>query len=75
MSAVSQQRKMLVELVLDIPEEKLPQIMNYVLREAIGYDEDEPPLTEDEIEGLELARQDIEAGRIIPFDQVIKELW
>ena len=64
MSAVSQQRKMLVELVLDIPEEKIPQITEYIMREIIGYDEDEPPLTEDEIEGLRLAKEDIAAGRV-----------
>ena len=75
MSAVSQQRKMLVELVLDMPEENIPQITEYIMREIIGYDEDEPPLTEDEIEGLRLAKEDIAAGRVIPFDEVMKELW
>ncbi|MBQ7221442.1 MAG: hypothetical protein IJS28_10720 [Synergistaceae bacterium] len=75
MSTVSPQRKTLISLVCDIPEEKLPQMMNYVMREVIGYDEDEPPLTEDEIEGLKLAEQDIAEGRIIPFEEALKELW
>ncbi len=75
MSAISAPRKMLIGLVLDMPEEKVPQILDYIVRNQLGYDEDEPPLTEDEIEGLKLAEQDIAEGRIIPFDEAMKELW
>ena len=75
MSAISAPRKMLIGLVLDMPEEKIPQILDYIVRNQLGYDEDEPPLTEDEIEGLKLAEQDIAEGRIIPFDEAMRELW
>ena len=53
MSDVSQLRKEVIMLVLDMPEELLPAILDYIVR---------------------LVEQDIAEGRIIPFDQVIKEL-
>ena len=73
MSAVSQQRKMLVNLVLDMPEEKIPQITEYIMREIIGYDDDEPPLTEDEIEGIRIAKQELAEGKGIPLSELLKE--
>ena len=75
MSDVSQLKIDIIARVLDMSDELLPETMEYIMRQSIGYDEDEPPLTEDEIEGIKQAEKDIAEGRIIPFDQVIKELW
>ena len=72
---VSEQRRMLINMVNDLQEDLIPLIIDDIMREQIGYDEDEPPLTKDEIEGLKLAEQDIAEGRIIPFDKALKELW
>lgn len=75
MSDLSAKKKEVIMLVLDMSEEEISRLKDYIFLQNVGYDEDEPPLTEDEIEGLKLAEQDIAEGRIIPFDQVIKELW
>ena len=75
MSDVSPKKKEVIMLVLDMSEEEISRLKDYIFLQHVGYDEDEPPLTEEEIEGLKLGEQDIAEGRIIPFDQVIKELW
>ena len=36
--------------------------------------DDEPPLTEDEIRGIEVADREIEEGKAIPFSDVFKDL-
>ena len=72
---VSAQRKMLVALVLDMTEEEIQDALESMARNHFGYDEDEPPLTDDELEGLRLADEDIAAGRVRPFDEALKELW
>lgn len=73
--AVSAQRKMLIGLVNDLPEEQIPLILDYIIRNQFGYDEDEPPLTEDEIEGLKIAKQEIAEGKVIPLSKVMEELY
>ena len=75
MSDVSPKKKEVIMLVLDMSEEEISRLKDYIFLQHVGYDENEPPLTDEEIEGLKLAEQDIAEGRIIPFDQVIKELW
>ena len=40
----------------------------------IGYDENEPPLNDDEIEGLKIARQESLEGNTIPLSEVLKVL-
>lgn len=70
----SAQRKLLIGLVNDLPEEKLSAAINSILLGLYEYDEDEPPLTEDEIRGLEIAKREIAEGKIIPLDEVLKEL-
>lgn len=71
--SVSPQRKMLIGLINDLQEEKLPQIIEYVMRETIGYDEDEPPLTEDELREIAIAEQEIAEGKGIPLSELLKE--
>ncbi|MBQ7221441.1 MAG: hypothetical protein IJS28_10715 [Synergistaceae bacterium] len=73
MSTVSPQRKMLIGLVNDIPEEKLPHIIDCVMREVIGYDEDEPPLTEEELREIAISEQEIAEGKGIPLSELLKE--
>ena len=53
---------------------KLLRLKDYIFLQHAGYDEDEPPLTEDEIEGLKIAEQEIAEGKGIPFEQLLKEL-
>ena len=72
---VSAQRKILIGLINDLPEEKLQQAIDTLKLGLLEPDEDEPPLTEDEIRGLEIAKREIAEGKIIPFDEVLKELW
>ncbi|MBQ3652999.1 MAG: hypothetical protein II954_01125 [Synergistaceae bacterium] len=74
MSAISAPRKMLIGLVLDMSEEKVPDVLDLVMREIIGYDEDEPPLTEDELRGIAIAEQELAEGKGIPFSQLMREL-
>ena len=75
MSATPTPRQMLSDIMNDLPEAQKQHIINCIVREAIGYDEDEPPLTEDEIEGLEIGKQELAEGKGIPFSEVLKELW
>ena len=74
MSAISAPRKMLIGLVLDMSEEKVPDVLDLVMREIIGYDVDEPPLTEDELRGIAIAEQELAEGKGIPFSQLMREL-
>ena len=74
MSEVSQLRKDIIALVLDMSDELLPETMEYIMRQTICYDEDEPPLTDDEIEAIKLAEQDIAEGKGIPISELLKEL-
>lgn len=74
MSAISAPRKMLIGLVLDMSEEKVPQILDYIVRNQLGYDEDEPPLTEEELHGIAIAEQELAEGKGIPFSQLMREL-
>ena len=41
---------------------------------VITYD-DEPPLTEEEISGIEVADKEIAEGKAIPFSEVFGDLW
>ncbi len=72
--SASSQRKILIGLINDLSDDKIPMVINYILRNN-DIDDDEPPLTEDEIRGLEIAKREIAEGKIIPFDEVMRELW
>lgn len=73
MSDVSQLKLDIIARVFDLSDELLPETMEYIMRQSIGYDEDEPPLTEDEIEGIKQAEKDIAEGRIVPLSELLKE--
>lgn len=75
MMTAAAQRKILIGLVNDLPDDKVPLTIDYILRGIYEADEDEPPLTEDEIRGLEIAKRELAEGKGIPFDEVLKELW
>ena len=45
------------------------------MRNKIGYDENEPPLNDDEIEGLKIARQESVEEKTIPLSEVLKDLY
>ncbi|MBQ9389813.1 MAG: hypothetical protein IJU07_06530 [Synergistaceae bacterium] len=49
------------------------KIYGTVIQE-IDYD-DEPPLNDDEIRGLEIADREIAEGKAIPFSEVFGDLW
>lgn len=72
--SASSQRKILIGLINDLSDDKIPMVINYIVRNN-DIDDDEPPLTEDEIRGLEIAKREIAEGKIIPFDEVMRELW
>ena len=38
-------------------------------------EDEEPPLNDDELEGLRIAEQELDEGKGIPFSDVMKELW
>lgn len=57
-----------------MPDEQIAQLNDYVIRNQIGYDENEPPLNDDEIEGLKIARQESLEGNTIPLSEVLKVL-
>ena len=73
MSEVSQLRKDIIARVLDLSDELLPETMEYIMRQSIGYDEDEPPLTEDELREIAIAEQEIAEGKGIPLSELLKE--
>ena len=60
-------------LVLDMSEEEISRLKDYIFLQNVGYDEDEPPLTEDEIEGIKQAEKDIAEGKIVPLSELLKE--
>lgn len=41
---------------------------------VFDYD-DEPPLTDDELNGIEIADREIAEGKAIPFSEVLRDLW
>ena len=51
--------------------ENIPLELNYVIPPF----DDEPPLNEDEIRGLEIADREIAEGKAIPFSEVFRDLW
>lgn len=75
MSTLSPQKQTLVNMIICMPEENVPTLLDYMLDSQLCYDENEPPLTPEEIECLKESEEDIKAGRLIPFDEVMKELW
>ncbi|MBQ7215828.1 MAG: hypothetical protein IJS39_07560 [Synergistaceae bacterium] len=74
MSGVSQKRKDVIALVLDMSDEEISRLRDYIFLQSVGFDEDEPPLTDDEFNGINIAEQEIAEGKGIPLQQVIKEL-
>ena len=50
-------------------------IRNYGTTIKFFPDDDEPPLTEDEIRGLEIADREISEGKAVSFDEAFKDLW
>lgn len=72
---VSAQKKWLISLILDMSDEQVAELNEYAIRNQIGYDENEPPLNDDEIEGLKIARQESSVGETIPLSEVLKELY
>ena len=72
---VSAQKKWLISLILDMSDEQVAELNEYAIRNQIGYDENEPPLNDDEIEGLKIAKQESSAGETIPLSEVLKELY
>lgn len=72
---VSAQKKWLISLILDMSDEQVAELNEYATRNQIGYDENEPPLNDDEIEGRKIARQESSAGETIPLSEVLKELY
>ena len=73
MSAVSEGRKLLISLVLDMSEALIPETMEYIMRRNIGYDEDEPPLTEEELHEIAIAEKEIAEGKGTPLSELLKE--
>ncbi|MBQ4431243.1 MAG: hypothetical protein II877_07040 [Synergistaceae bacterium] len=73
MSDVSQLKLDIIARVLDLSDELLPETMEYIMRQSIGYDEDEPPLTEDELREIAIAEQEIAEGKGIPLSELLKE--
>ena len=51
--------------------ESIPLELNYVIPPF----DDEPPLNEDEIHGLEIADREIAEGKAILFSEVFRDLW
>lgn len=48
--------------------------INGALIQEFDYD-DEPPLNDDEIRGIEIADHEIAEGKAIPFSEVFRDLW
>ena len=51
----------------------LHAIENYI--GDLECDDDEPPLTEEELEDIRIADQEFREGKGIPFAEVLRELW
>jgi predicted transcriptional regulator len=74
-------REKLIRAVLDLPDEELDGALDYVVQRredpmiAAFRDapEDDEPLTPEEEAALAEADADIEAGRLIPFEEIKRE--
>jgi hypothetical protein len=63
-------RRAMYRLIRDLPEEKAARVMSYIK----SLQEEEPPLSEDEEEGLRQAYAELASGQGERFREVFKEL-
>ena len=54
-------------------DEKAARVMGYI--KALEVEENEPPLTADEEEGLRIANAELAQGEGRSFKETFKELW
>lgn len=73
MQAITKQREKLFEMINNLTENEVFYLINFITNNIIN--DDEPPLNEDEIAGLEIAKRELAEGKGLPFDEVLKELW
>lgn len=64
------EREILHKIIDELPQERLPQVVNFV---RFFQDEDDEPLTDSELEQLAASREDIAAGRVYSLEEVWKE--
>lgn len=69
---ISAQRKILIGLVNDIPEEKLQLAIDTLNLNLLEPDENEPPLTEDEIRGITIGKKELADGKGIPLADILE---
>ncbi|MBR1672920.1 MAG: hypothetical protein IJ702_08330 [Fretibacterium sp.] len=76
MPVMTAQREELSRLIEFLPDDKVQATLDYVLQYfGESSDDGEPPLTEDELEGLRVAEQELSEGKGLQFAAVMKELW
>ena len=66
-------RKGLYRIICSLPDEKAARVMGYI--KALEVEENEPPLTADEEEGLRIANAELAQGEGRSFKETFKELW
>jgi hypothetical protein len=74
-------RDALHELIDRIPEAEIGAAQRYLeylsispaYRAALGAPQDEEPVTEGDAQAISRARNDIEAGRVVSHDEILRE--
>lgn len=72
MPAVTLEREKLSRMIDSLSDENVLTALDYV---SSFLPDEEPPLNEDELEGLRSADRDIAEGRVRSFAEAIKDLW
>ncbi len=76
MPALTKQREKLIGIINNLSDNEIMGLMNYFFPDMNDFSIDnEPPLNEDELKGLEIAKKELSDGKGIPFAEVIKDLW
>jgi hypothetical protein len=65
------EREEIFQAIQNLPDDKAAKAMSYI--KALGLDE--PPLTQDEIEGLRIANLELSNGEGRSFKEALKDLW
>ena len=61
--------------MIETSQRKADNVSLPVTYVIFDYDDDEPPLNDDELHGLEIADGEIAEGKAIPFSEVFRDLW
>jgi hypothetical protein len=71
MTTATLEREEILQKIRDLPDDKLPDVLGFV--EAL-QEEDDEPLTEEELEAIAQAEEDIAAGNFCTLEEFNREM-